>query len=86
MLNQFEYAGRHLKEIKNYKFWQSGNHAEIIYSPEFFYNKLDYIHKNPVIDMIVTREEDYLFSSARNYADLDYLIEIIKETPQLITY
>ena len=86
MLNQFEYAGRHLKEIKNYKFWQSGNHAEIIYSPKFFYNKLDYIHKNPVIDMIVAREEDYLFSSARNYADLDYLIEIIKETPQLITY
>jgi hypothetical protein len=36
--------------------------------------------------MNVTREEDYLFSSARNYADLDHLIEIIKETPQLITY
>ncbi len=32
------------------------------------------------------REEDYLFSSARNYADLDHLIEIIMETSQLITY
>ena len=86
MLNHFEYAGKHLKAIKKYKFWQSGNHAEIVYSPKYFYNKLDYIHKNPVMDMIVSREEDYLFSSARNYADLDYLIKIIKETPQLITY
>jgi REP element-mobilizing transposase RayT len=86
MLNYFKYSGMHLKEIKNYKFWQSGNHAEIIYSPRIFYNKLNYIQKNPVVDMIVTREEDYLFSSARNYADLDSLIEIIKETPQLISY
>jgi hypothetical protein len=31
--------------------------------------------------MNVTRKEDYLFGSARNYADLNHLIEIIKETP-----
>ena len=37
-------------------------------------------------DMIVTQEDDYLFSSARNYADRDYLIEIIKESARLITY
>jgi REP element-mobilizing transposase RayT len=78
MLRYFEYSGKHLKRITKYKFWQDGNHAEIIYSPEFFYNKLNYIHRNPIVDMIVAREEDYLFSSARNYSDLDYLIEIIK--------
>jgi REP element-mobilizing transposase RayT len=86
LLNQFEYAGRHLKAIKNYKLWQSGNHAEVIYSPAFFYNKLHYIHKNPVVDMIVDKEEDYLFSSARNYAERSSLIEIILESQQLITY
>lgn len=86
MLNKFAYAGKHLKAIRNYKFWQTGNHAEIIYSPAFFYNKLDYIHKNPVQEMIVTQEEDYLFSSARNYADRSYLIEIINESPRLVTY
>jgi hypothetical protein len=36
--------------------------------------------------MIVEKEEDYLFSSARNYADLDPLIEITRESKQLITY
>ena len=84
MLNQFEFAGKHLKAIKNYKFWQTGNHAEVIYSPGFFYNKLDYIHKNPVKEMIVEREDEYLFGSARNYADRDYLLEIIMETPRLV--
>jgi REP element-mobilizing transposase RayT len=62
------------------------NHAEVIYNPLFFYNKLNYIHKNPVQEMIVKNEEDYLFSSARNYADLDYLIEVIKESSQLKTH
>jgi len=86
MLNKFEFAGKYLKAIKNYKFWQTGNHAEIIYSPEFFNNKRDYIHKNPVSEMIVEREDEYLFSSARNYAEREYLIDIIKETPRLVTY
>jgi len=86
MLRYFEYSGKHLKRVSKYKFWQDGNHAEIIYSPEFFYNKRNYIHKNPVNEMIVEKEEDYLFSSARNYADLDSLIDIIKESSQLITY
>ena len=85
LLDKFAFAGKHLKSIKNHKFWQSGNHAEVIYSPPFFYNKLDYIHKNPVYEMIVTQADDYLFSSARNYAERDYLIEIIKESPKLVT-
>jgi REP element-mobilizing transposase RayT len=85
LLDKFSFAGKHLKSIRNYKFWQSGNHAEVIYSTKFFYNKLDYIHRNPVVDMIVEREDEYLFSSARNYAERDYLIEIIKESPRLVT-
>lgn len=86
MLDKFEFAGKHLKAIKNFKFWQNGNHAEVIYSPKFFYNKLNYIHRNPVVEMIVEKEDDYLFSSARNYAERPHLIEIIQESPQLITY
>jgi len=86
LLNKFAFAGKHLKAIRNYKFWQSGNHAKVIYSPAFFYNKLDYIHKNPFHDMIVSQEDDYLFSSARNYADRDYSVEIIMETTRLVTY
>ena len=86
MLAYFKHSGRYLKRIKQYKVWQDGNHAEVIYSPGFFYNKLNYIHKNPVSAMIVSNEEDYWFSSARNYAERDALLKVILETPKLITY
>ncbi|MCK4569984.1 MAG: transposase [Bacteroidales bacterium] len=86
MLAYFKHSGKYIKRIQEYKVWQDGNHAEIIYSPAFFYNKLNYIHKNPVKDMTVSREEDYWFSSARNYAERDYLLEVILESSQLITY
>ena len=84
MLARFEYNGKFLKRIERFKFWQDGNHAEIICTPDFFYEKLNYIHRNPVKEMIVTKPEDYYFSSARNYAGLDYLIDIVLETPRLI--
>jgi len=42
--------------------------------------KLDYIHYNPVNEFIVENPEDYLFSSARNYAGLSNFIEIVLES------
>jgi hypothetical protein len=85
MLNRFKYRAKYLKRISNFKFWRDGNHAEIIYSPDFFYEKLEYIHNNPVKEMVVRNPDDYLFSSARNYAGKDSLLPVILETPQLIT-
>jgi REP element-mobilizing transposase RayT len=76
----------HLKREQNYKLWQDGNHAKVIYNKEFFYEKLNYIHQNPVQDMIVEKAEDYMFSSARNYAELSCLLDIILETPELRVY
>lgn len=38
--------------------------------------KLNYIHENPVKEGIVEKPQDYLFSSARNYAGLESVIEI----------
>jgi REP element-mobilizing transposase RayT len=84
MLDYFHYTGKPLKRIKKYKFWQDGNQAKVIYSPSFFYEKLNFIHQNPVDDLIVANPEDYLFSSARNYAELDNLLEIELETQQMI--
>ncbi len=75
----------HLKRNQQFKLWQDGNHAEVIFSNKFFDQKLDYIHQNPVEDMIVSVPEDYLFSSARNYTELPYLIDIIKETQSWVT-
>ena len=80
MLEYFRKAGEDIKGIKNYKLWQDGNHAEVISSNSFFNEKLDYIHNNPVKELIVERPEDYYFSSARNYAGLNNFLDIILES------
>ena len=86
LLRYFKYQAQVLKRIKNYKVWKDGNHVELIYNSKIFYQKLNYIHNNPVKAMIVEYPEEYLFSSARNYADRDCLLEIIQESQELITY
>ena len=54
------------------------NHAEYIYSESFIVQKISYIHDNPVRSGLVNHAEDYLYSSARNYAGLDAVMEIDK--------
>jgi putative transposase len=80
ILENFRKAGENLKGIKEYKFWQEGNHPEEISSNKFFDQKLEYIHNNPVEELFVERPEDYLFSSARNYAGLSNYLDIILES------
>ena len=72
----FVIAGKRLKRITKYKVWQDGNHAIVLYSNKIIWQKLNYIHNNPVKAGIVLKEEDYLFSSARNYAELSSLIDV----------
>jgi len=83
MLEYFRKAGENLKGKSNYKFWQDGNHPEEISSNKFFTEKLDYIHNNPVEELFVENPEDYFFSSARNYADLNNYLEIVLESEKL---
>ena len=40
--------------------------------------KINYIHNNPVEEMYVENAWEYLYSSARNYAGLKGLIEIVE--------
>lgn len=47
-----------------------------LYSPEFIAEKLEYLHQNPVRAGIVVYPEDYIYSSARNYAELESVLEI----------
>ena len=80
MLEYFRSEGENDSGELHYKFWQEGNHPEEINTNNFFYEKLEYIHDNPVRELIVERPEDYLFSSARNYAGLNNYLEITLES------
>jgi putative transposase len=77
LLDRFVFAGTHDVKIKTYKFWQDGNEAKEINTNAFLDQKLEYIHQNPVRAEIVTEPEDYLYSSARDYAGVKGLLEII---------
>lgn len=57
-----------------YKIWQGGSHPEAIISPDFFLQKLNYMHENPVRKGYVERPEHWLYSSARNYCLNDHSI------------
>ena len=78
MLEYFEQACKPLKRSQQFKVWQDGYHAEIAYSNRFIKQKMDYIHNNPVVEKIVQYPEDYLYSSARNYAGLDYELSVVE--------
>jgi len=43
---------------------------------EMFYQKLEYIHMNPVEAGFVEKPEDYLYSSARDFYGKKGLIEL----------
>ncbi len=73
----FAYHGK-LKPKQKYQIWTHENHAELIYSQKFIEQKVNYIHNNPVKNGLVENPQDYLYSSARNYADLESLIDVIK--------
>ena len=76
MLNIFSFEAKKRKCNSKYQLWTHENHAELIYSNKFIWQKLDYIHNNPVRAGFVFNPEDYIYSSARNYAGLDSLINI----------
>ncbi|MBK7029112.1 MAG: transposase [Bacteroidales bacterium] len=76
VLNQFSEAGKPLKRITNYKVWQDGNMAKLLYSNKFLMEKLSYIHNNPVEYGLSSTPWEYKFSSASNYADMDSLIKV----------
>ena len=65
-------------KVQAYQLWRNDNHPIVLYSTEVIQQKLNYIHQNPVVAGIVANQEDYLYSSARNYAELSNILEIDK--------
>ncbi len=80
LLKSFRKAADDNPKSGDYKFWQDGYHPVELYSPRFTKQKLDYIHNNPVEELLVQHPWEYMFSSARNYADMDNLLDVIKIT------
>lgn len=57
-------AGQQNSKKQNYQLWRNDNHPIALYSDEVIAQKINYIHRNPVVAGIVIRSEDYVYSSA----------------------
>ncbi len=78
MLNIFEFAAKKHKRNEKFQVWTHENHPELIYSDKFRFQKMNYIHDNPVRAGIVENPEDYLYSSARDIAGKACLLDIVQ--------
>jgi len=72
----FSYHAKYNKRVKEKQFWTHENHAVELTSNDMIDSKIKYIHENPVRAGWVEKGEDYIYSSARNYAGLYHLMEI----------
>ena len=76
MLSIFKSAGEYNSNNKDFQFWRQDNKPIELWSNDVLQQKLDYIHFNPVVEGIVENAEDYIYSSARDYAGIKGLLNI----------
>ncbi len=86
MLKFFEQEAGLSEKHKSYKFWQVGNHAIEVFTEKFVWEKINYIHQNPVKAGLVQNEFNWIYSSATNYQDMESVIEVEKIAQRLITF
>ncbi len=76
MLDFFKLAGEKNSNVTNMQFWQQHNHPIELWSNKVIDQKLNYIHENPIKAGFVTEAVDWKYSSARNYAGDQAVLEI----------
>jgi REP element-mobilizing transposase RayT len=72
----FRYHAKYNKRANEMQLWTHENHAVELSTNDMIDSRLEYIHEDPVRAGWVENAEDYLYSSARNYAGLPTLIDI----------
>jgi REP element-mobilizing transposase RayT len=87
MLQQMETAGKQNSCNRDFQLWQQDNHPIELYSPKVLWQKLEYIHNNPVKAGFTNLPENYLYSSAKDYyTNHKGLIEISRIDPPVKFY
>jgi REP element-mobilizing transposase RayT len=74
LLEIFQQAAKDEGRGNRYKVWQDGFHPVAIDTEDFFQQKLEYLHENPVRKGFVERPEYWRYSSARNYLLNDHSV------------
>jgi putative transposase len=91
LLYLFQYFAKHNTNNRDFQFWQQDNHPIALWTLSVMWQKLNYIHLNPVRAGLVKESTDYVYSSATNYytrekglLDID-LLEPLGPVPPIYT-
>jgi REP element-mobilizing transposase RayT len=77
LLRQLRAHKLRYKTRSQFQVWQEGSHPEQIQSDEMMWQKLEYVHNNSVARGYVDDPLHWRYSSARNYAGLPGLIDVV---------
>lgn len=76
LLWMMQRAGKKNNNNNGFQFWQQDNHPIELWDNYMRKQKLSYLHENPVVSGFVSKAEDYVYSSARDYCGEKGLLEI----------
>jgi putative transposase len=79
LLNQLRWHKAIHKADRAYQFWQEGSHPQQVRTEDIMRQKLEYIHRNPVVRGYVDEPTNWRYSSARNYAGLPGLFPVVTD-------
>ena len=77
LLNHFKRAAENSTNVKHYQFWRHDNKPIELWSNAVIREKINYIHQNPVEAGLVYKAEEYVYSSAKDYAGEHGLVDDI---------
>ena len=78
VLEQLAFYKKAHKGDRAYQLWQEGVHPEWIQNEAMMRQKIEYIHQNPVKRGYVDDAAHWRYSSARNYAGLEGLLDVYR--------
>jgi putative transposase len=67
LLTKFELARKDYKTTSKHQVWQEGFHPKEILTEKELWQKINYIHMNPVVKGLVEKPEDWKYSSAKDF-------------------
>jgi len=78
LLRQLAQSKAGHKQDREYQVWQEGVHPQLIQDEVMMRQKIEYIHSNPVKRGYVDDPAHWRYSSARSYAGLPGLLEVVQ--------
>lgn len=77
LLDQFKRAAAKSFNMKEYQFWRHDNKPIELWSNKFIWEKISYVHNNPVEAGLVYKAQVYVYSSASDYVEEKGLLDDI---------